>query len=150
MGKYELKTKLNDAKVEDFIKSVENDQRREDAFQLLDIFAEVTGEQPKMWGTSIVGYGSYHYKYASGQEGDWMETGFSPRKASLSLYIMNYLENYPDELAKLGKHKTGKGFLYVNKLSDIDIEVLKNLIKQSITDLRKLDYVTKDTWWALR
>jgi hypothetical protein len=133
---YELKTKVNDASVEKFILSVDNEKRKEDALRLLDIFAEVTGEEPKMWGKSIVGYGSYTYKYASGQSGDWMETGFSPRKASMSLYIMNYLENYPDILDKLGKHKTGKGCLYINKLEDVDINVLKELIRRSITDLR--------------
>ncbi len=126
---YELKTKLNNGSVLEFIMKVEHDRRREDALKLLDIFREATGEEPKMWGESIVGYGTYHYKYASGQEGDWMRTGFSPRKQALTLYVMYGLLSGEELLAGLGKYKTGKGCLYVNKLEDIDLEVLKKLIK---------------------
>ena len=141
MAKYELKTKLNDASVMDFINSVENEQRNEDSLILLDLFTEVTGEEAKMWGSSIIGLGNYHYIYASGQEGDWMETRFSPRKQNMSLYIMNYLENYPDQLEKLGKHKKGKSCLNINKLSDVDLDVVRELIKRSVEDLRKMDFV---------
>jgi hypothetical protein len=129
---YELKTKVNDASVKAFLDKVDNDQRREDALQLLDIFGKVTKEEPKMWGSSIIGYGTYTYKYASGQTGDWMITGFSPRKASLSLYIMSGFDGIQDLLAKLGKHKIGKGCLYINKLEDVDIKVLEKLIKEGM------------------
>ena len=128
---YELKTKLNDGNVLEFIMKVENDRRREDSLRLLDIFREVTGEEPKMWGESIVGYGTYHYKYASGQEGDWMRTGFSPRKQALTLYVMYGLLSGEELLAGLGKYKAGKGCLYINKLDDVNLEVLKKLIKGS-------------------
>jgi hypothetical protein len=132
----ELKTQKNDASVEAFLNSVENERRREDGFRLLELMREVTGEEPVMWGTSIVGYGNYHYKYASGQEGDWFLVGFSPRKQSLSLYIMSGFEKYDDLMSKLGKHKTGKGCLYVNKLADVDEQVLRNLVKQSYDHMK--------------
>ena len=120
MAKYELKTKVTDADVIAFLKKVEPEQKRLDAFEILDIMKEVTGQEPKMWGTSIIGFGQYHYKYASGQEGDFLATGFSPRKTKHSLYIMGYIENYPHLTKKLGKFKNGKSCLYVNKLADID------------------------------
>lgn len=128
---YELKTKLNSKDVLEFIMKVEHNKRREDSLKILDVFHEVTGEEPKMWGESIVGYGMYHYKYASGQEGDWMRTGFSPRKQALTLYLMNGISSYEELLSKLGKYKTGKGCLYINKLEDVDLEVVKKLIKES-------------------
>lgn len=129
MSKYELKTKVNDASVVDFLNKVESDKKREDAFVLLDLFTETTKEEPKMWGSSIIGFGQYHYKYASGQEGDWMRVGFSPRKANLTLYILCYgKENKQELLDKLGKHKLGKGCLYINKLADVDINIVKELI----------------------
>lgn len=140
MAKYELKTKLNDSSVEEFINNVEPEQKRLDAFEIIDLLSEVTGEQPKMWGTSIVGFGQYHYKYASGQEGDFMAVGFSPRKTKHSLYIMSGFSNYEDLLSKLGKHKIGKSCLYVNKLADIDKEVLKVIVRESV------DYITNKTW----
>ena len=133
----ELKTKPNANGVEEFLNKVENDRKRKDSFELLEMIEKATGEKAIMWGSSIVGAGTYHYKYASGQEGDWMQTGFSPRKTSLSIYIMGYLENYKDLLAKLGKHKTGKACLYVNKLDDIDRDVLFELIKKSAEDVKK-------------
>ncbi|BDS13455.1 DUF1801 domain-containing protein [Aureispira anguillae] len=126
-----LKTTLNNGDVEAFLNSVENEQRRKDAFTILTIFKEITGEEAKMWGTSIVGFGSYHYVYATGREGDWMMTGFSPRKTSLTLYLMNGFEGCEDLLNRLGKYKTGKACLYVNRLEQIDIEVLKELIAAS-------------------
>ncbi|RLD23171.1 MAG: DUF1801 domain-containing protein [Bacteroidetes bacterium] len=133
----ELKTKLNDGSVEDFINSVENEQKREDSFKLLKMMEEITGEPGKMWGTAIVGFGSYHYVYASGREGDWMLTGFSPRKSSISLYLMAGFDELEDELSSLGKHKVGKGCLYINKLSDIDEKVLRGMIKKSNKIMRK-------------
>lgn len=140
MAKYELKTKITDASVTEFLDKVEPEQKRLDAYEILDLMKEVTGEPPKMWGPSIIGFGTYHYKYASGQEGDFMATGFSPRKAKHSLYIMGGVENYPELLSKLGKYKNGKSCLYVNKLADIDKEVLKDLVKESY------DYIRNKKW----
>lgn len=131
---YELKTKINDADVAAFLNSVEDEKKRQDAFAMLDLIKEITGEEPKMWGGSIIGFGTYHYKYASGQEGDWFQTGFSPRKQNLTLYIMNGVEAYPDHLAQLGKHKIGKSCLYIKKLADVDLEVLRDMIRQSLAD----------------
>jgi hypothetical protein len=128
----ELKTQKNDASVESFLNSVENEKRRDDSFVVLDLMKEVTGEEASMWGTSIVGFGSYHYKYASGRKGDWMKVGFSPRKQNLTLYIMDGFKDYDELLSKLGKHKTGKSCLYINKLEDVDQHVLKELVKQSV------------------
>src|SRR5687768_15466867 len=120
-----LKTTLNDASVTDFINTVPDEIKRQDSFVLLELFSKVTGEQPKMWGSSIIGFGQYHYKSErSKQEGDWMLTGFSPRKQNLTLYIMPGFGAYKDLLRKLGKHKTSVGCLYINKLADIDPAVL--------------------------
>lgn len=127
----ELKTRRNSASVEDFLNSVENERRREDSFAVLELMREATGEEPAMWGDSIVGFGSYHYTYASGREGDWMLVGFSPRKQSLTLYIMSGFAAYEDLLAQLGKHKTGKSCLYINKLDDVDLPTLRELVRQS-------------------
>ncbi len=127
----ELKTKKTDDSVEAFLNSVEHDKRRKDAFKVLELMKEVTGEEPKMWGSSIVGFGDYHYKYESGREGDWFLTGFSPRKQSLTLYIMAGFDEYADLLSKLGKYKTGKSCLYINKLEDVDLPTLKQLVKKS-------------------
>ncbi len=131
----DLKTKKNEASVEGFLQSVENDKRREDSFVVLDLMKEVTGEKPTMWGTSIVGFGSYHYKGASGREGDWMKVGFSPRKKSMTLYIMDGFGSYDALLQKLGKYKTGKSCLYINKLEDVDQAVLRKLVKQSFASV---------------
>ena len=131
----ELKTKKNEASVEGFLKSVENEKRREDSFVVLDLMKEVTSEKPTMWGTSIVGFGSYHYKGASGREGDWMKVGFSPRKQNMTLYIMDGFGSYDSLLDKLGKYKTGKSCLYINKLEDVDQTVLRELIKQSFKSM---------------
>src|SRR5210317_1474295 len=121
----EPKTKKNDASVENFLNSVANQTRREDSLSLLGLMRDVTGEEAKMWGSSIVGFGSYHYVYQSGREGDWMLTGFSPRKQNLAIYIMPGFSAYDSLLDKLGKHKTGKSCLYINKLADVDLKVLK-------------------------
>lgn len=133
----ELKTKLTQASVDDFIDAIEDEQRRDDCRQVLNIMTEVTGEPPRMWGSSIVGFGTYTYTYATGRSGDWMLTGFSPRKQALTLYIMSCLDGYDELLNKLGKYKTGKSCLYVKKLSDIDEEILRKLIKLSTDDLKK-------------
>ena len=127
----ELKTQKNDGDVEVFLNNVAHDKRRADAFQVLELMKEVTGEAPKMWGDSIIGFGSYHYTYASGREGDWFLTGFSPRKQNLTLYIMAGFDEYDDLMARLGKFKTGKSCLYINKLEDIDQDVLKELVEKS-------------------
>lgn len=136
MAKYELKTKVNDASVVDFLKTIEDERKQEESFQLLDFFSKITGEEPKMWGASIIGFGSYHYKYASGQEGDWMKLGFSPRKQKFSIYIMSGFDPLEEQLSALGKYKTGKGCLYVNKLADIDMNILESLVLESLNHLR--------------
>lgn len=134
----EIKTKRNKASVKEFLESVEHKRRREDGLALLEIFNEVTGMVPEMWGDSMVGYGSYHYKSKSGQEGDWFLTGFSPRKQNLSIHIMPGFDLLEMELSALGKHKTGRSCLYINKLADIDIEVLKKLIADSVTTMKDI------------
>lgn len=132
----DLKTRPNDASVEAFINAVDHPRRREDAHILLELLQRVTGEEPVMWGPSIVGYGSYHYRYASGQEGDWPITGFSPRRQNLSIYIMAGFGDYEDLVARLGKHKTGKSCLYVNKLADVDLDVLETLVRASVAEMK--------------
>ena len=136
---YELKTKINDASVESFLKTIPEDKKRQDSFAILNMMKEVTGEEPKMWGTSIIGFGTYRYKYASGQEGDWLRIGFSPRKQNLSLYIMSGFQQNEELMAKLGKYSTGKGCLYIKRLEDIDQSVLKELIKASFTATKKFE-----------
>jgi hypothetical protein len=128
----DLKTKKTKASVAAFLNDIEDDQKRKDSKAVAKIMKEITGESPKMWGTSIVGYGSYHYKYASGQEGDWPVTGFAPRKQALTLYIMSGFKEYTPLLEKLGKHKTGKACLYIKKLEDVDEKILRELIKRSV------------------
>ncbi len=127
----ELKTKKTDESVEAFVHSVENEKRRMDAFQVLDLMKEVTGEDPKMWGSSIVGFGDYHYKYKSGREGDWFLTGFSPRKQNLTLYIMSGFTEYDELMTNLGKFTTGKSCLYIKKIEDVDLPTLKKLVEKS-------------------
>jgi hypothetical protein len=128
---YELKTKVNDADVAAFIASLP-EKRQEDAKKLVELMSEITEEPPKMWGKNIVGFGSYHYKYKSGQEGDWMLIGFSPRKADFSLYTMCDIETEQELLDTLGKHTHGKSCVYVKKLEDIDLSVLKKILENSI------------------
>lgn len=127
----DLKTKPTDNNVPVFIDKIENDKKRADSQKILELMQEVTGEEPVMWGDSIIGFGSYHYKYASGREGDWFLTGFSPRKQNLTLYIMSGFERYDALLARLGKHTTGKSCLYIKKIEDIDLHVLRELVKLS-------------------
>lgn len=134
----ELKTKVNNADVNKFIQAVTDDKRRKDGFVLLEIFTRLTGEKPKMWGKSIIGFGQYHYKSEkSRQEGDWMLTGFSPRKQALTLYLMLGHADYSDLLSRLGKYKTGMGCLYINRLEDVDHAVLEDLIKKSYTNMKR-------------
>ena len=114
----ELKTKKNKKSVEAFLKQVQPERKREDSFRILELMEEVTGEKPAMWGDSIIGFGGYHYTYASGREGDWFLIGFSPRKQNLTLYIMAGFDRYDSLLEKLGKVKTGKACLYIKKLED--------------------------------
>jgi len=134
----ELKTKVNKTSVTDFIKKVPDKTKRDDSLALLKLFNDVTGEQPKMWGTAIVGYGLYHYKSErSAQQGDWPLIAFSPRKQNLTLYIMLGFADFTPLLKKLGKHKTSVGCLYINKLSDVDMAVLKQLIQKSYLAMKK-------------
>ena len=133
------KTTETESSVTDFINNfVDNEAKRNDAFELIEIMNKVTGFEPKMWGPSIIGFGSYHYKYASGHEGDAPLVGFSPRKTAISLYIYFSTENKEELLSKFGKHKAAKGCIYINKLADIDIEILKIMIAASVKELQKL------------
>jgi len=134
---YEQKTKETDNSVVEFIENVDSLKKREDAFKLVDIFTETTGFEARMWGPSIIGFGSYHYKYESGHEGDAPLVGFSPRKAKISLYFAPGVTNREKLLKDFGKHTTGKGCVYINKVADIDIEVLKTLITQSVQFLQE-------------
>lgn len=132
----ELKTKLNDASVEAFLNSVADERKRGDAFSILAMMQEISHEEPKMWGDAIVGFGNYHYKYASGREGDWFVIGFSPRKQNLTLYFMPGLEQQGELLQKLGKHATGKGCLYIKRLDDVDLPTLKQMIARAVAHYR--------------
>lgn len=134
----ELKTKVNDASVEKFINAVKEEQERKDCYEILKMMESVTKEKAKMWGKSIVGFGSYHYVGKSGREGDWMLTGFSPRKQNLTLYLMGGFDVEKDLLKKLGKFKTSVGCLYIKKLEDVDKKVLKELVTASVKRMKKL------------
>jgi hypothetical protein len=125
------KTTATDADVDAFLAAIADDTKRADSELICRLMAEETGEPPRMWGTSIVGFGSYHYKGAGGREGDWMALGFSPRKQSLVLYLMDGFEDREALLAKLGKHKTGRACLYVNRVADVDLGVLRELVRSS-------------------
>ena len=133
---YELKTRETESSVIEFIENVDNLKKREDAYELLDIFSETTGFPAKMWGPSIIGFGSYHYKYESGHEGDAALVGFSPRKAKISLYFATGNAKRDELLKDFGKHTSGKACVYINKVADIDVDVLKALINQSVTFLQ--------------
>ncbi len=133
----ELKTKQNDADVEVFLGSVGNERRREDSFTVLDLMKRITGEEPRMWGAAIVGFGTYRYRYASGRSGEWPRIGFSPRKQSLTVYVMPGFSNHDELLSRLGKHRTGKSCLYINKLADIDMGVLEELIGSALDAMRE-------------
>ena len=128
----ELKTKVNKANVEKFLNTIKDEKKREDSFTVLELMKQVTKAEPRMWGSSIVGFGSYHYKYASGREGDWFLTGFSARKQNLTLYIMAGFDEYEELLKKLGKHTTGKACLYIKSLEDVHVPTLRKLVQQSV------------------
>ena len=133
----EPKTKRTHRSVRQFLKTVEHPGRRKDCEAVIEMMREVTGEEPAMWGDSIVGFGQYHYKYASGREGDWPLTGVSPRKRNLTLYIMAGFDRYDALMSKLGKHTTGSSCLYINKLEDVDPAVLRKLVAESVAHMRK-------------
>jgi len=133
----ELKTKPTIKSVEKFLESVKDSKQRQDSFEILKMMKQVTKLEPKMWGPNIVGFGTYHYKYDSGREGDWFLTGFSPRKGNLTLYIMAGFGQHNELMKKLGKFKTGKSCLYIKKLEDVDRSLLKKLIKSSVDLIKK-------------
>lgn len=134
----ELKTKVNNASVEDFINSLEDEEKRQDSFKLVNIFEKITNYKAKMWGPSIIGFGQYHYKSEkSSQEGDMPLAAFSPRKQNITLYVMPSWGNLDHLLVKLGKNETSKACLYIKKLSDVDLEVLKEIIKVSFEESKK-------------
>jgi len=131
MGKLaEIKTKTTTLSVDDFINGITDEQKRKDSFIILDRMEKAMKEKPKMWGSSMIGFGNVRYKSPSGREVDWFKIGFSPRKANLSLHLID-LQRHADALGKLGKHKLGSGCLYINKLSDIDIKVLEKIIREA-------------------
>jgi len=131
MAKNQNKTQITDGSVDDFLNTIKDDQKREDSFAIKAIMEKITGEPAKMRGSAIIGFGTYHYVYDSGREGDFLKTGFSPRAKNISLYLMTGFSNYDTLLSQLGKHKTGKSCLYINKLSDVNLEVLHDLIHSS-------------------
>ncbi|HEY2581983.1 MAG TPA: DUF1801 domain-containing protein [Mucilaginibacter sp.] len=133
----EMKTKPTEVTVESFLNNVADEKARNDSFTLVHLMEKVTGEKAKMWGPGIVGFGKYHYKYGSGHEGDICLSGFSPRKGNLSLYVLAGFPGQEELLAKLGKHKAGKGCLFVKKLDDVNLDVLESLVKQSADYMRK-------------
>lgn len=128
----ELKTKLNDGSVLDFLNNVSDTKKREDCFHILELMKKITKAEPKMWGESIIGFGSRRFKYTSGRELDWFLTGFSPRKQNLTLYIMSGFDEYNELLEKLGKYKISKACLYVKKIEDIDLKVLEKIVSLSV------------------
>jgi hypothetical protein len=133
----ELKTQRNDKNVEDFLNTVSDEKKRTDSFTILELMEDVTGSEAEMWGDSIIGFGSYHYKYASGRNAEWFLTGFSPRKQNLTLYIMSGFDEYDELLQKLGKHSTGKSCLYVKRLEDVDQDVLRDLVSKSVEHMKE-------------
>lgn len=137
MAKAELKTQKTEASVEEFLNSVANETRRSDAFRVLEMYKRATGEEPKMWGPAIVGFGDRVLKYETGREFDWMIAAFSPRKANMTLYVITDSPKQPELLAKLGKHTVSKACLYIKRLSDVDEKVLEKLIKDAVTHTRK-------------
>lgn len=136
MAKAKNKTVITEASVSVFLNSVEDEEKRKASEKVLKLMEKISGEPPKMWGASIIGFGTYHYKYESGREGDFLKIGFSPRKQNLTLYIMPGFERYDELMQKLGKYKTGKSCLYIKKLEDVDWSVLEELTQQAY------DYMT--------
>lgn len=140
----EIKTKKHDGDVEEFLNLVENEKQKKDSFEILELMSEVTGEEPAMWGPSIIGFGDYHYKYKSGRENDWFLVGFSPRKQSLTLYLNSGVDESDQLMKKLGKYKTGKVCIYINKIEDINKEILKELIQKSVKELKKTGILSEN------
>lgn len=139
----ENKIQPHDGDLHAFLESVEPEKRRADGLILLKMMQEITGMSPKMWGENMVGFGKYHYKYKSGREGDYLLTGFSPRKAAMSIYIMPGFKRYGDLLEKLGKHKHSVSCLYVTRLENIDLDILAELVRQSVADMKDI----YPEWW---
>lgn len=133
----ELKTRVNDANVSKFLEGVADERKRRDCFTLVDLMTKITKAEPRMWGASIVGFGTYHYKYASGREGDWFVTGFAPRKQDLTIYLLTGFVAPAELMAKLGKHKTGVSCLYVKTLDDVHMPTLRKLISDSVKSMKK-------------
>ncbi len=133
----ENKTKPTKENVSLFLNKIQDQQLRDDCFVILEIMQKVSNAEPVMWGSAIVGFGKYHYVYASGREGDWPPIGFSPRKQNISLYLMYGLNKVEDGLSKLGKYKTGKGCLYIKSLSDVNQEILKEIIAKAFKEAQK-------------
>jgi hypothetical protein len=125
------KTQPTDASVDAFLDAIEDPQRREDSRAICDLMAEETAEPPRMWGDSIVGFGSYHYSYSSGREADWMALGFAPRKGRLTLYLMDGFSGYQELLERLGPHSTGRSCLHVKRLTNVDVDVLREMVRRS-------------------
>ena len=138
----ENKTKPTTASVTAFVKAIDDPQKRADARKVAAMMRRATGKRPRMWGSSIVGYGNYHYKYASGREGDFMLTGYSPRKQALTVYVLAGFSRFGPLMKKLGKYKTGKSCLYIKRLADVDEGVLEQLIKESVEYMRN----NYETW----
>jgi hypothetical protein len=134
----ELKTRVNDASVDAFLDAIPNDEVRKDCRAIADLMRKVAGAEPRMWGASIVGFGSYHYKYASGREGDWMLTAFSPRKNNITLYVMPGFEGYDELMKKLGTYSCGKSCIYIKRLSDLHRPTLKKLVTASVKHLKRI------------
>ena len=128
----ELKTKANAGSVDAFLQSIEDERKRSDSITIVEMMKRLTGDAPRMWGDNVVGFGDTHYKYASGREGDWFKVGFSPRKQNLTLYLTYGFEEDKDLMQKLGKHKIGKACLYINRLADVDMQVLETLVKRVV------------------
>lgn len=133
----ELKTKPTHESVEAFLQGISAPQRRQECLRLVELMKHATGSEPRMWGAGMVGFGQYHYRYESGREGDWFVTGFSPRKSALTLYIMAGFDRYDGIMERLGKYKTGKSCLYIKRLEDIDLDVLRELIDESVQHIRR-------------
>ena len=138
----ELKTKLTGEPVKEFLEKVDSPQKKADCYTVMALMEKATGSPAEMWADSIVGFGRYHYKYASGREADWMLTGFSPRKQNLTLYIMSGFDRYAELMSRLGKFKTGKSCLYLKTLADVDMDVLEELIKESVAHMRASNSLT--------
>ena len=132
----DLKTVPTKFSVDKFLKGIKDEQTRDDCYAILKIMEKATKSKAKMWGNAIVGFGDYHYVYESGREGDWFLTGFSPRKQNLTLYIVGGFNQFEDLMKKLGKHSVGKGCLYINKLEDVDMKVLREVITKSVKEAK--------------